>query len=50
MNNRYGSLAAWVYHLDKPIGRSFGDIEFYREGLKDAAAPYLNPQSAMAAS
>lgn len=43
MNNRYGTLAAWVYHLDKPIGRSFGDIEFYREGLKGCRAPVLEP-------
>jgi SAM-dependent methyltransferase len=50
MNNRYGSLAAWVYHLDKPIGRSFGDagrsfgdIEFYREELKGCRGPALEP-------
>jgi SAM-dependent methyltransferase len=43
MNNRYGTLAAWVYHLDKPIGRSFGDIEFYREGLKGCRGPVLEP-------
>jgi hypothetical protein len=23
--NRYGSLSAWAYDLDKPIGHSFGD-------------------------
>jgi SAM-dependent methyltransferase len=27
--NRYGSLASRVYHLDKPTGHSFGDIELY---------------------
>lgn len=43
MNNRYGSLAAWVYHLDKPIGHSFGDIEFYRERLKECRGPVLEP-------
>lgn len=43
MNNRYGTLAAWVYHLDKPIGRSFGDIEFYRERLKGCRGPVLEP-------
>ncbi|MBB6465205.1 hypothetical protein HNQ96_001052 [Aminobacter lissarensis] len=21
MNNRYGTLASWVYNLDKPVGR-----------------------------
>jgi hypothetical protein len=31
MKNRYGRLGALVYDLDKPIGRSFGDIEFYKE-------------------
>lgn len=43
MNNRYGSLAAWVYHLDKPIGRSFGDVEFYRERLSGCRGPVLEP-------
>lgn len=27
--NQYGSLASRVYHLDKPTGHSFGDIELY---------------------
>lgn len=27
--NRYDSLASRVYHLDKPTGHSFGDIELY---------------------
>lgn len=30
MQNRYGKLASWVYNLDKPFGRSFGDQEYYR--------------------
>ncbi|WP_142847589.1 bifunctional 2-polyprenyl-6-hydroxyphenol methylase/3-demethylubiquinol 3-O-methyltransferase UbiG [Telmatospirillum sp. J64-1] len=34
----YGSLAALIYNLDKPVGRSFGDIEFYRNRLKAAGA------------
>lgn len=25
----YGTLASEVYELDKPIGHSFGDVEFY---------------------
>ncbi|EKF17228.1 class I SAM-dependent methyltransferase [Nitratireductor pacificus] len=43
MENRYGSLAAWVYHLDKPIGRSFGDIAFYTERLSGCDGPVLEP-------
>ncbi|WP_048648377.1 class I SAM-dependent methyltransferase [Nitratireductor soli] len=43
MENRYGTLAAWVYHLDKPIGRSFGDIAFYRQRLKGCGGPILEP-------
>ena len=27
----YGRLVARVYELDKPVGTSFGDIEFYLE-------------------
>ncbi|WP_299934417.1 class I SAM-dependent methyltransferase [uncultured Nitratireductor sp.] len=43
MENRYGTLASWVYHLDKPIGRSFGDIEFYRDRLAGCSGPVLEP-------
>src|SRR5262245_49568766 len=43
MKNRYGRLSAWVYDLDKPIGRSFGDIEFYRERLAACAGSILEP-------
>ncbi|MBY6034103.1 class I SAM-dependent methyltransferase [Marinobacter daepoensis] len=43
MENRYGKLASWVYHLDKPIGRSFGDIEFYRDRLQNYSGPILEP-------
>lgn len=43
MNNRYGTLASWVYDLDKPIGRSFGDVEFYRERLHGLRGPILEP-------
>jgi len=43
MNNRYGTLASWVYNLDKPVGRSFGDIEYYRERLSNCAGPVLEP-------
>lgn len=43
MNNRYGTLASWVYDLDKPVGRSFGDIEYYRARLGNCAGPVLEP-------
>ncbi|MBY8917491.1 class I SAM-dependent methyltransferase [Nitratireductor sp. L1-7-SE] len=43
MENAYGTLASWVYHLDKPIGRSFGDIEFYRDRLAGCTGPVLEP-------
>jgi ubiquinone/menaquinone biosynthesis C-methylase UbiE len=43
LTNRYNSLAAWVYHLDKPIGRSFGDIAYYAQRLKDCKGPILEP-------
>jgi len=43
MHNRYGKLASWVYNLDKPVGRSFGDVEFYRQRLEDVDGPVLEP-------
>jgi Methylase involved in ubiquinone/menaquinone biosynthesis len=43
MHNRYGKLASWVYQLDKPIGRSFGDLEYYRQRLEACEGPILEP-------
>ncbi|MCT7359944.1 MAG: SAM-dependent methyltransferase [Thalassobium sp.] len=43
MENVYGKLAAWVYHLDKPIGHSFGDLEYYRERLAGCTGAILEP-------
>ncbi|HRL22770.1 class I SAM-dependent methyltransferase [Alcaligenes sp. SDU_A2] len=43
MNNRYGKLASLVYHLDKPVGRSFGDVEYYLERLQGTDGPILEP-------
>jgi SAM-dependent methyltransferase len=43
MHNRYGRLASWVYHLDKPVGRSFGDLEYYRQRLTGCNGPILEP-------
>lgn len=43
MNSRYGTLASWGYDLDKPVGRTFGDIAYYRRRLEDCAGPILEP-------
>jgi hypothetical protein len=43
MNNRYGTLASWVYNLDKPVGRSFGDVEYYQQRLGELVGPILEP-------
>ncbi|CAB3677438.1 hypothetical protein LMG26685_04093 [Achromobacter mucicolens] len=43
MQNTYGKLASWIYHLDKPIGHSFGDLEFYRQRLTGCDGPILEP-------
>jgi SAM-dependent methyltransferase len=39
----YGVLASTVYDLDKPIGSSFGDVEYYREQLAGTEGPILEP-------
>ncbi|MEN5145291.1 class I SAM-dependent methyltransferase [Brevundimonas diminuta] len=43
LSNRYAGLAARVYELDKPVGRSFGDVEFYAARLKGCDGPVLEP-------
>lgn len=43
MNNTYGKLASHVYNLDKYIGKSFGDVEYYRERLKGCLGSILEP-------
>ena len=43
ITNRYGSLSAWAYDLDKPIGHSFGDVEFLLGRLKGCTGPILEP-------
>nr|WP_312444833.1 class I SAM-dependent methyltransferase [Brevundimonas naejangsanensis] len=43
LSNRYAGLAARVYELDKPVGRSFGDVEFYAARLKGCEGPVLEP-------
>jgi SAM-dependent methyltransferase len=39
----YGILATEVYDLDKPIGSSFGDVEYYRSLLEDVDGRVLEP-------
>lgn len=39
----YGPLCTEVYDLDKPIGHSFGDVEFYRDRLRGVDGPVLEP-------
>jgi SAM-dependent methyltransferase len=39
----YGKLATEVYDIDKPIGRSFGDVEFYLERLRSCVGRILEP-------
>jgi hypothetical protein len=41
--NRYGSLASLAYQLDKPVGRSFGDVEFYLAALEGSSGTVLEP-------
>ncbi len=43
LNNTYGNLASHVYNLDKYIGKSFGDVEYYLERLKACSGPILEP-------
>ncbi|MEQ4923958.1 class I SAM-dependent methyltransferase [Proteus hauseri] len=39
----YRSLSAQVYQIDKPIGCSFGDVEYYQERLKGIEGKILEP-------
>ncbi|WP_203334793.1 class I SAM-dependent methyltransferase [Planococcus beigongshangi] len=39
----YSKLSTEVYGVDKPIGTSFGDVEFYLERLKGIAGKILEP-------
>ena len=43
MNWEYGTLATEVYDLDKPIGRSFGDVEYYTRLLATISGRILEP-------
>ena len=39
----YGKLSTEVYNIDKPIGHSFGDVEFYKQRLKNIKGRVLEP-------
>lgn len=39
----YSKLSTEVYGVDKPIGTSFGDVEFYLERLAGITGPILEP-------
>lgn len=39
----YHTLSAQVYQIDKPIGCSFGDVEYYQERLKGVNGKILEP-------
>ncbi|HNB27813.1 MAG TPA: class I SAM-dependent methyltransferase [Alphaproteobacteria bacterium] len=43
MQNRYSRLSAWAYDLDKPIGHSFGDVEFLLARLAGCDGLILEP-------
>lgn len=43
MGWEYGTLAAEVYDLDKPIGHSFGDVEYYSRHLAGVTGLILEP-------
>lgn len=43
MSWSYGLLAAEVYDLDKAVGSSFGDVEYYRQALDGVAGRILEP-------
>jgi SAM-dependent methyltransferase len=39
----YGPICTEIYDLDKPIGHSFGDVEYYRDRLAGIDGPVLEP-------
>lgn len=41
----YGTLASEIYELDKPIGHSFGDVEYYLRSLSGVSGRILEPAS-----
>ncbi len=43
----YGTLVTEVYELDKPIGHSFGDVEYYLRHLAGVTGRILEPTGDM---
>jgi hypothetical protein len=43
VNWEYGTLAAEVYELDKPVGHRFADVEYYTGLLAGVRGPILEP-------
>lgn len=43
MMSYYGRLSSEVYDMDKHIGHSFGDVEFYMNRLESCKGPILEP-------
>lgn len=43
MLSYYGRLSSEVYDMDKPIGHSFGDVEFYMSRLESCGGRILEP-------
>ncbi|TFD94404.1 class I SAM-dependent methyltransferase [Jeotgalibacillus sp. R-1-5s-1] len=43
MLSYYGKLSSAFYDLDKYIGKSFGDVEYYENRLKDVRGKVLEP-------
>ncbi|MFG6147136.1 class I SAM-dependent methyltransferase [Halobacillus sp. B23F22_1] len=43
MLNFYKRMSSEIYDIDKPIGHSFGDVEFYKECLDGVSGPILEP-------
>ncbi|MBD1382161.1 class I SAM-dependent methyltransferase [Metabacillus arenae] len=43
MFHSYSELATEVYDLDKPLGHTFGDIEYYKKRLKSVSGHVLEP-------
>jgi SAM-dependent methyltransferase len=43
MLSYYGRLSSEIYDMDKPIGHSFGDVEFYMDRLESCKGAILEP-------
>lgn len=43
MTSLYGKLSSEIYEIDKYIGKSYGDVEYYYERLKGVSGKVLEP-------